>query len=47
MGQPPNGACTKIAWPTQCVQVEKMHSDTILEEFTGTYKHKGCFSMQL
>ena len=26
MGQPTNGACTNGAWPTQCVQVEKMYS---------------------
>ena len=25
-----------IVRPTQCVQVEKMHSNTILEELTGT-----------
>ena len=42
MGQPTNGACTNSAWPTQCVQVEKMHSNTILEELTGT--RKGCIS---
>ena len=36
-GQPTSGACTNSAWPTQCVQVEKMHSNTILEELTGAY----------
>ena len=35
-GQPTNGACTNSAWPTQCVQVEKMDSNTILSELTGT-----------
>ena len=28
--------CTNSAWSTQCVQVEKMHGNTILEELTGT-----------
>ena len=45
MGQPTNGACTNSARTTQCIQIEKIHSNTILEKLTGT--HKGYISMQL